>query len=102
MPDIRFIYFDMGNVLLHFDHRRAARQIAATAGCEEDLVWRTIFAGDLMQRYEDGRATDADFYREFAERTKTAAAQADLDLAGSDIFSPHYLLWAGVNALRAA
>ncbi|MGC4004571.1 MAG: HAD family phosphatase [Pirellulales bacterium] len=102
MTAIRFVYFDMGNVLLHFDHHRAARQMAHVAACEEDLVWRTVFAGDLMQRYEGGRATDDDFYREFAEQTKSDADRAELDFAGAHIFTPNYSLWAVVNALTSA
>jgi hypothetical protein len=33
-----FLYFDLGNVILHFDHRVAARQIAVLTGLPETRV----------------------------------------------------------------
>jgi hypothetical protein len=36
----RFIYFDMGNVLLHFSHERQAEQVAQVAG----LMAADVFA----------------------------------------------------------
>ena len=36
---IRFLYFDLGNVLLTFDQRKAARQMADVAGITPEKVW---------------------------------------------------------------
>ena len=36
----KFIYFDLGNVLLRFDHELACRQMAAVAGTTPELVPR--------------------------------------------------------------
>ena len=83
---IRFIYFDLGNVLLNFDHRRAASQMAAVAGLPVEQVWNLIFESDLLLRVESGQITDQQFYEIFCEETQTRADFAKLQQAGSDIF----------------
>ena len=40
----RFLYFDLGNVLLHFDHVLAARQMAAIAGVAHERIWDGLLA----------------------------------------------------------
>jgi putative hydrolase of the HAD superfamily len=65
MQSPQFLYFDLGNVLLWFDHHLAARQMAAVAGVAEERVWRLVFEGELEQRYEAGEIGDREFYEIF-------------------------------------
>lgn len=83
----RFIYFDMGNVLLYFDHHRAARQMGAVAGISEDVVWQTVFAGELHNTYESGGFTTAQFCEEFCHATQTHPDFNALMHAAADIFT---------------
>jgi HAD superfamily hydrolase (TIGR01509 family) len=86
MREPRFIYFDLGKVLLFFDHRVAARQMAAVAGITEELAWQTVFDGELENHYEAGKITSQDFHGHFCEVTKS---QSDFELllhAASNIF----------------
>lgn len=78
--------FDMGNVLLKFSHEKAARQMAAVAGCSQQLVWDTVFAGQLEWDYECGRIDGLGFYERFCHATRTRPAYAELEQAGCDIF----------------
>lgn len=82
----RFIYFDLGNVLVNFDHHRGARQMAEVAGISEQLVWEVVFEGDLLQEYERGAITTREFYEAFCARTQTRPDCDALLLAASDIF----------------
>jgi putative hydrolase of the HAD superfamily len=82
----RLILFDMGNVLLKFSHEKAARQMAAVAGCSYQLVWDTVFAGELEWDYECGRINGDGFYERFCHATRTRPVYADLEQAGCDIF----------------
>ena len=50
----RFLYFDFGEVLFHFSHPLAARQMAQVAGTDYKTVWNVVFAGDLELRFEAG------------------------------------------------
>jgi glucose-1-phosphatase len=90
----------MGNVLLFFDHRRGARQMAAFAGTDPERVWQDVFASDLLANYERGALNSEQFHAEFCLRTNTNPTQADLEHALSDIFIPNYELWAVIGALK--
>ncbi len=82
----KFIYFDLGNVLLYFDHQRACQQMAAVAGTTADKVRSAVFEGTLEDRYESGELDNRGFYSAFCEATGTAADYDQLLLAGSEIF----------------
>ena len=82
-----FLYFDLGNVLLDFDHRLGARQMAKVAGVSEQVAWEVVFESDLEMEYERGAVTSRQFYEAFCRRTGTAPDFDDLLLAGSDIFT---------------
>jgi putative hydrolase of the HAD superfamily len=81
-----FIYFDLGNVLLKFDHSRAARQMAAVADINAERVWEVVFTGDLLFRVETGQVSNREFYEIFCEQTGTRADYESLQQAGNDIF----------------
>jgi putative hydrolase of the HAD superfamily len=82
----RFIYFDLGNVLLRFSHRLAARQMAAVAGVTEEMAWNAVFESGLSDQFEMGHIASRDFYEHFCRAT---SSQPDFQLllhAVSDIF----------------
>lgn len=97
-----FLYFDLGNVLLMFDHRLAARQMAELAGVSEQRVWDLVFAGSLELRYEAGELSDQDFYNIFCAETGSRPDMDALLLAAGAIFTPNYSVFPVVAALHAA
>jgi putative hydrolase of the HAD superfamily len=98
----RFIYFDLGNVVLHFDHDRAARQMAEVAGVSVRQVRDLVFTGDLQTQYETGRISSRQFYDEFRERTGSRASLEDLFRAASDMFEINASMLPLIAQLRAA
>lgn len=82
----QFVYFDFGNVLFTFDHRLAARQMAAVAGVDAERVWRIVFEGDLEHRYEAGQIGSDEFYEEFCRATGTRPDRDRLMFAAGAIF----------------
>ncbi|MCB9921116.1 MAG: HAD family phosphatase [Planctomycetaceae bacterium] len=86
MATPRFIYFDLGNVLVHFDHHRGARQMAAVAGVSKRLVWEVVFESELELEYERGTISTREFYEVFCDRTGTLPEYEALLFAASDIF----------------
>ncbi|OHB79910.1 MAG: hypothetical protein A2W31_01790 [Planctomycetes bacterium RBG_16_64_10] len=64
-----FFYFDLGNVLLDFDHRRAAQHMAAVAQVPPETVWQAVFASPLQTQYELGVIDDRQFYHAFCQTT---------------------------------
>src|SRR6478672_11338083 len=89
MPSPRFLYFDLGNVLLNFDHRLACRQMGEVAGVSAEKIWDVVFASDLELRYESGEINDREFYEVFCRQTDTRPDYDALLLAGSAIFRPN-------------
>lgn len=98
----KFIYFDLGNVLLHFDHHRAARQMAAVAGVSTELVWKEVFESDLQLSYERGAISTREFYEHFCDKTNSKANYDELCLAAADIFTLNCDTGPIVSALATA
>lgn len=97
-----FVYFDLGNVLLKFDHRRACRQLAACLNCDSDLIWDVVFAGGLEWAWERGELTRDAFLRELMRRCQVSQAVGDWEQAAADIFEPVPGAQAVVEAVRDA
>ena len=81
-----FLFFDIGNVLLYFDHHRAAENLARVAGVTADDVWQFAFASDLNNRCDAGEVSAAEFCRQFREHFACHASDEVLCHAASDIF----------------
>ena len=91
MPHVtpEFFYFDLGNVLLKFDHQIACRQMAEVAGVSIDRVRAVVFEGALQHRYERGEISSRQFFETFCRRTDTRPEFDLLMLAASAIFELH-------------
>ena len=61
---IKFLYFDLGNVLVHFTVERMLRQVGAAAGVEPERVGEVVFHGGLQTELETGRITPRQFYEQ--------------------------------------
>lgn len=97
---IRFLYFDMGNVLLSFSHEKAAAQMAKVAGIKTDRVWEIVFDGGLEWEYERGAINWGQFYHLFCLESDCRPSSGALDEAGCDIFQPIPLIEPLLNGLR--
>ena len=102
-----FIYFDLGNVLLYFDHAAACRQMAAVASeprreVTEDDVRRVLFTEGLEWEYECGTITTDELYDRFCLALGVRPDRQGLMHAASDIFWPNLSIKPVVGALRHA
>ena len=82
----KFIYFDLGNVLLGFDHQRMLDQVAETTGAEVEMIRRVLFDEGLYEQYETGKLSSQAFYKQFCQQTSTCPGYDALAAAASDIF----------------
>jgi FMN phosphatase YigB (HAD superfamily) len=98
----RFLYFDLGNVLLYFDHQCAARQMAAVAGIAPEKVWDVVFDSGLELRYEAGELDDHEFHEIFCRETGTRPEPRALLHAGAAIFTPNASIVPVLAGLTAA
>jgi glucose-1-phosphatase len=82
----KFLYFDLGMVLLRFDVDVMCRQMGDACGIGAALVYQTLMKGPLQKDYECGRITSREFHEAFCRDTKTQSQFDSLVCAGSDIF----------------
>ena len=86
---VKLIYFDLGNVLLHFDHELACQQMANVSGIAVDAVRECVFdiSTGLQWKYERGEITSREFFQLYCDRLEVRPDFDALLLAGSDIFT---------------
>lgn len=89
MSAIKFVYFDLGNVILNFSHQRMIDQVAAVAGVSQGDVQQHMFDNDLENRYETGELNSVEFHAEFCRLTKQSCDIEDFLIACGDIFWLH-------------
>lgn len=98
----RFFYFDLGNVVLWFDHRLAARQIAEVVDAPAERVWDVVFAGGLNAGLDAGTVTSEQFYERLCHEFGCRPERVALELAASKIFELNYSMSAVIGQLLAA
>ena len=65
---IDFVYFDLGNVLVHFDHQIAMHKLASETQLDPALIRSALFDSGLEDRYETGKLSDRAFVAELSQR----------------------------------
>ncbi len=85
----KFLYFDLGKVLVDFSVDRMLEQIAAVAGITAETVRAAVLGGELMRRHESGRLSSRQFYEAFCAATDSRPDYDALAAAASEIFTLH-------------
>jgi FMN phosphatase YigB (HAD superfamily) len=83
----KFLYFDLGKVLVDFSYDQMLAQVGAVAGIEAEAARAAIFDADLLRYFEVGRLSTAEFYEGFCAATGSRPGFAALAAAASEIFS---------------
>jgi len=83
----KFIYFDLGKVLIDFSFERMVRQIGEAAGIDPRQV-QTVLAGRLLADYEIGKLDSRGAHEAFCRATGTQPDFETFSLACNDIFTP--------------
>jgi FMN phosphatase YigB (HAD superfamily) len=99
---LRFLYFDLGNVLLNYDPQRAARQIAGVAGIPPERVWQIVYETDIVLRYERGEVTTDAFHDFFCQQAGCRPDRGAFLFAASDVFEINAAIVPVVAHLRNA
>ena len=86
MRQIEFVYFDLGNVIVNFDHQQASRNVSQLVGTTVEKNHQIIFESGLQQQYESGQLTSAEYVQAFSEQSGTNPAVNEFCFAVSDIF----------------
>jgi FMN phosphatase YigB (HAD superfamily) len=83
----KFIYFDLGKVLIDFSFERMIRQMGEAAGIEAQRVQAVLAAG-LQAEYEIGKLDSRAAHELFCLQTGTQPDYEAFSLACNDIFTP--------------
>lgn len=62
MDNIKAIIFDLGNVLVDFNHRIAAERISAYCDKSGEEIYNLFFDSQLTRSFEEGKVLPADFF----------------------------------------
>lgn len=97
----RFVYFDLGKVLVHFEHSMAVEQLARLAARPKSLVQQVVFDSDLQNRYETGLVTSKQFAVEVNRALESALPTHEILEAISAIFEPNLAIVEAIELLNA-
>ena len=81
-----FVYFDLGNVLLNFDHQIACNNLAKLCDRDPEVIRQLVFNSDLQERYEAGQVTTREFHAEFCDSLEVSVGIEEVCRAASEIF----------------
>ena len=98
----RFVYFDLGNVVVKFDHAIATRQLAELAGCSLAASQYALYDSGLEIRYETGLVNSAEFVADINRQLGTSLSEACVLEAVSAIFEPNAEILKGLEHVRAS
>src|SRR5215470_16816251 len=83
---IKTIIFDLGNVLIPFDFKRAYSQIEPMCGHAGPEISRRIRSTDLVTRFERGEVAPEEFVEEFSRLLDLETSYGDFCRLWSSIF----------------
>jgi FMN phosphatase YigB (HAD superfamily) len=100
--DSRIVFFDLGNVLVNFDHQIAVDQLAQKSGCSSGMVQQVVFDSGLQNRYETGLVSSDEFAGEVNQRLERQIPVPEILEAISAIFEPNHAILPALGAVQAA
>lgn len=85
----RVILFDLGRVLIDFDHRIAVRRITKYCTLSEEDIYNLFFDSDITDRYERGLISSEAFFQEVKAMLGASISYNNFLPIWNEIFSPH-------------
>ena len=99
---ISMIYFDLGNVLLKFDHEQSCRNLGKLFHVPAPEVREFVFESGLEDQYETGELSTAEFYQRLCDRWKQQPSLSSVCVAAADIFTLNCPTLSVLTQLKAA
>ena len=83
---IRAVIFDLGNVLLNYDAKKAARKFAKACGVPLVKVWLHFFTSPTEKAYTRGEISSLEFYRHAKQALRIPIGYREFAHFWNDIF----------------
>ncbi len=87
MEQINTIIFDLGKVIVDFDHREACAAAAQHSPYSPEEIYKIIFFEGIEERFDLGQITPEQFYRQSAAATSSSVDQETCRRIWTHIFS---------------
>jgi len=78
--------FDLGRVLVDFDHQISARKIAELTGRDEAWLYQLFFESELTKLFDEGKILPRHFYNEIKKLTGLGISFDEFSVIWVDIF----------------
>lgn len=98
----RFMYFDLGKVLVHFDHQIAVEQLAELSRRPAELVQQVVFDSGLQNDYETGLVDSPQFVARVNTALESDLSTTDVLRAISDIFTPNQSILEAIGLVQSS
>ena len=101
---IKVLLFDLGRVLVDFDHLRSAERIAAFCSKTPRQIYDLFFESGVTIAFEAGKISPEDFYLQVKEMLDLKLSYASFEPIWNDIFfltAKNRSVFGLVNSLRA-
>lgn len=83
---IEAIIFDLGNVLINFDHRIAAAKISSFTDKGPDEIFNLFFDSELTRLFEEGKISPFKFFSKVKEMLSLGLSFGEFTAIWNDIF----------------
>lgn len=97
---IQTIFFDIGNVLLFFDHSQMFEQMSEQLGIPHHTIQEQMRSNGELILYESGRITTQQLIEHFQPHTPHLLSQENLEKAMGGIFIPNEQIFRLVEQLK--
>jgi glucose-1-phosphatase len=101
---IKVVLFDLGRVVLDFDHKRAAERMSAFCAKKPLEIYNLFFESPATAAFEAGKITPEDFYLQVKEMLNLGLSYDSFTPIWNDIFflsAKNRSVYRLVNSLRA-
>jgi putative hydrolase of the HAD superfamily len=89
MIEERVILFDLGKVLIDFDHNIAVRRIQHLTRLDQKSIYNLFFDSGITDKFEKGNISSLDFFQEVKQILGISISYEDFIPVWNEIFSPH-------------
>ena len=104
LQETKVLLFDLGRVLIDFDHLRSAERIAGFCSKTPRQIYDLFFESDATIAFESGKISPEDFYSQVKQMLKLKLSYTSFEPIWNDIFflsAKNRAVFSLVNNLRA-
>ena len=83
---IKAVIFDLGNVLVNYDVKKAARRFSEAGGISQARIWAHFFLSKFERAYTRGEISNREFYRESVQSIQKPVPYKMFKRYWNDIF----------------